>query len=182
MSDKKNTPPHPEGELKFQMQAMTQMMERMNFVMGNVCDRLDRVEKRGNEAGTSTQDMRKLGAEPKANSGNRAKRPRWADYEDFKEDADDIGDGSFEDEAMSHREGFRQLRNRRDFGNRTRGQCDQRENFRSVGGHANLDGDLDAIKLKYLLFKVKMILRHIWSGRKRWIGFFIAITIRRRRK
>jgi hypothetical protein len=182
MSDKKNTPPHPEGELKFQMQAMTQMMERMNFVMGNVCDRLDRVEKRGNEAGTSTQDMRKLGAEPKANSGNRAKRPRWADYEDFKEDADDIGDGSFEDEAMSHREGFRQLRNRRDFGNRTRGQFGQRENFRSVGGHANLDGDLDAIKLKYLLFKVKTILRHIWSGRKRWIGFFIAITIRRRRK
>jgi hypothetical protein len=31
------------------MQAMTQMME-MNFVMGNVCDKLDRVERRGNEA------------------------------------------------------------------------------------------------------------------------------------
>jgi hypothetical protein len=54
------------------MQAMTKMMERMNFVMGNVCDRLDRVEKRGNEAGTSTQDVRKLGVEPKANSGTRA--------------------------------------------------------------------------------------------------------------
>ena len=54
MSDQNNIPPHPEGELMFQMQAMTQMMERMNFVMGNVCDRLDRVEKRGNEAGTST--------------------------------------------------------------------------------------------------------------------------------
>jgi hypothetical protein len=33
MSNQNNTPP-PEGELKFQMQAMTQMMERMNFVMG----------------------------------------------------------------------------------------------------------------------------------------------------
>ena len=55
MSDQNNTPPHPEEELTFQMQAMTQMMERMNFVMGNVCDRLDRVEKRGNPAGTSTQ-------------------------------------------------------------------------------------------------------------------------------
>jgi hypothetical protein len=54
MLDQNNTPPHPEGELTFQMQAMTQMMERMNVVMGNVCDRLDRVEKRGNEAGTST--------------------------------------------------------------------------------------------------------------------------------
>ena len=73
MSDQNNTPPHPEGELTFQMQAMTQMMERMNFVMGNVCDRLDRVEKHGNEAGTSTQNVRKLGAEPKANSGSRAK-------------------------------------------------------------------------------------------------------------
>jgi hypothetical protein len=41
------------------MQAMTQMMKRVNFMMGNVCDRLDRVEKRGNEAGTSTQDVRK---------------------------------------------------------------------------------------------------------------------------
>jgi hypothetical protein len=51
---------------------MIQMMERMNFVMGNVCDRLDRVEKHGNEAGTSTQNGRKLGAEPKTNSGSRA--------------------------------------------------------------------------------------------------------------
>jgi len=32
------------------MQAMTQMMEMMNFVMGNVCDRLDKVES-GNKAG-----------------------------------------------------------------------------------------------------------------------------------
>jgi hypothetical protein len=74
----------------FLMQAMTQMMERMNFVMGNVCDRLDRVEKRANEAGTSTQNVRKLGAEPKANNGSRVERPRWADYEDFKEAVDDI--------------------------------------------------------------------------------------------
>jgi hypothetical protein len=105
------------------------MMERRNFVMGNVCDRLDRVEKRGNEAGTSTQNVRKLGAEPKANSGSRAERPRWADYEDFKEAVDDIGDGGFEDEAIGHR-----------------------EVFRSVGGHADLDGDLDAIKLKIPFF------------------------------
>jgi hypothetical protein len=51
MSDENNTPPDPEGELMFQMKVMMQMMERMNFVMGNVCDRLDRVEKCGNEAG-----------------------------------------------------------------------------------------------------------------------------------
>jgi hypothetical protein len=93
MSDQNNTPPHPEEELTFQMQAMMQMMERMNFVMGNVCDILDMVEKLGNEAGTSTQNGRKLGAEPKANSGSRAERPRWADYEDFEEVVDDIGDG-----------------------------------------------------------------------------------------
>jgi hypothetical protein len=36
MLDQNNTPPPPEEELKFQMQAMTQMIERMNFVMGNV--------------------------------------------------------------------------------------------------------------------------------------------------
>jgi hypothetical protein len=66
MSDQKNTPSPLEGELKFQIQAMTQMMERINFVMGNMCDRLDRVERHGNEAGTSTQDVRKVGAEPKS--------------------------------------------------------------------------------------------------------------------
>jgi len=74
MSDENNTPLPPDGELKFQMQVMTQMMELMNFVMGNMCDRLDRVEIHGNEADTSTQDVRKVGVEPKANSGSRAKR------------------------------------------------------------------------------------------------------------
>ncbi|KAL3574710.1 hypothetical protein D5086_022811 [Populus alba] len=113
------------------MQVMTQMMERMNFVMGN------------------------LGAEPKANSGSRAERPRWADYEDFEEAVDDIGDGGFEDEAIGHQEGFRQPRNRRNFRNRTRGQFGKRENFCSVGAHANLDGDLDSIKLKILSFQDK---------------------------
>jgi hypothetical protein len=51
MSDQNNISPPSEVELKFQMQAMTQMI---NFVLGNVCDRLDRVEKHGNKAGTST--------------------------------------------------------------------------------------------------------------------------------
>jgi hypothetical protein len=30
---------------------MTKMMERMNFMMGNVCDRLEKVGKHGNMAG-----------------------------------------------------------------------------------------------------------------------------------
>jgi len=45
MSDQNNTPPPPDVELKFQMQAMTKMMERMNSVMGNVCDRFEKVGK-----------------------------------------------------------------------------------------------------------------------------------------
>jgi hypothetical protein len=36
---------------------------------------------------------------------------------------------------IGHQEGFRQPRNRRDFGNRTRGQFGQRGNLRSVEGH-----------------------------------------------
>jgi hypothetical protein len=48
-----------------------------------------------------------------------------------------------------------QTRNLRDYGNRTRGQFGQRENFCSVGGHADLDGDLDAIKLKIPSFQGK---------------------------
>jgi len=115
MSDQINTPPPLDVELQFQMQAMMKMMERMNFVMGNVCDILDMVVKRGNEAGTSTQNGRKLGAEPKANSGSRAERPRLADYKDFEEDVNDIGDGGFKDETIGHHESFWQPRNRRDF-------------------------------------------------------------------
>jgi hypothetical protein len=44
MSDQNNTSPPPDVELKFLMQAMKKMMERMNFVMGNVCAKLERWE------------------------------------------------------------------------------------------------------------------------------------------
>ena len=92
--------------------------------------------------------MRKLGVVSKANSGSRAERPRWADYEDFEEDVDDIGDDGLKNETISHREGFK---NRRDFGNRTRGQFGQRGNNK----HDDLEGDLDAIKLKIPSFQGK---------------------------
>jgi hypothetical protein len=59
MSDQNNTPPPHDVELKFQMQVTTKMMERMNFMMGNVCDRLEKVGKHGNMVGTCTQDVRK---------------------------------------------------------------------------------------------------------------------------
>ena len=91
------------------------MMERMNSVMGNVCDRLEKVGNHGNMAGTCTQNVRKFGAKPKSNNGSGAKRPRWADYEDFEEDIDDITYGGFKDETIGYREGFRQPINRRDF-------------------------------------------------------------------
>jgi hypothetical protein len=108
MSVQNNTPPPPDVELQFQMQAMTKMMESMNFMMVNVCDRLEKVGKHGNMAGTCTQDVRKVGAEPKSNNGSGAERPRWADYE---EDIDDIGNGGFKDETIGYREGFWQPRN-----------------------------------------------------------------------
>jgi len=76
MSVQNNTPPPPDVELQFQMQAMTKMIESMNFMMGNVCDRLEKVGKHGNMARTCTQDVRKLGAEPKSNNSNGAERPR----------------------------------------------------------------------------------------------------------
>jgi hypothetical protein len=114
MSDQNNTSPPSDVGCKFQMQA-SKMMERMNFVMGNVCDRLEKVGKLGNVAGTFTQDVRKVGAEPKLNNGSGAEIPRWADYEDFEADIDDIGDGDFKDETIGHREGFQRPKNRRDF-------------------------------------------------------------------
>jgi len=99
MSDQNNTPPHHDIELKFQMQAM---MKIMNFVMGNVCHRLEKVGKHGNVAGTCSQDVRKDVAKPKSNNDSRAERPRWVDYAYFEEDVDDIGDGGFKDEILGH--------------------------------------------------------------------------------
>ena len=81
------------------MHAMTKMMERINFMIGNVCDRLEKVGKYGNVAETCTQDVRKVRAQHKSNNGSGAERPRWADY---KEDIDDIGDGGFKDEIIGH--------------------------------------------------------------------------------
>uniref|UniRef100_A0A6N2L0P2 Uncharacterized protein n=1 Tax=Salix viminalis TaxID=40686 RepID=A0A6N2L0P2_SALVM len=126
-----NIPTPPNDELKLQMQATTKTMERMNFVMGNVCDGLARVEKHGNEAHTSKHDARIVWVEPKSNNGSMAERPRWA----FEEDVDDIDDGGFKDETIGHREGFRQHRNRRDFKNKTRGQFSQRVHFCHFMGH-----------------------------------------------
>jgi hypothetical protein len=39
MSVQNNTPSPSDVELKFQMHAMTEMMERMNLMMGNVCEK-----------------------------------------------------------------------------------------------------------------------------------------------
>ena len=100
MSNQNNTPRPPDVELIFQMQAMTKMMERMNFTMGNVCDRLEKVKKHGNMAGTCTQDVRKVGVELKSNHGSGAERPKWDDFEYFKEDVDDNGDSGFKDETI----------------------------------------------------------------------------------
>jgi hypothetical protein len=108
MSDQNNTPPPPDVELKFQTHAMTKMMERMNSVMRNVCDRLEKVGKQGNVARTCTQDVRKVGAESKSNNDSGVERLRWADYGDFEVDVDDIVDGGFKDETIGHQEGFRQ--------------------------------------------------------------------------
>jgi len=97
--------------VNFQVEAMTKMMKIINFMTRNMCDRLEKVEKRGNEVGTSTQDVRNVGVETKSNNGSRAERLRWVNYENFEEDIDDFGDGRFEDETIGHKEGFRQPRN-----------------------------------------------------------------------
>jgi len=76
MSAQNNTPPPPDVELNFQMHAMTKMMERINFMIGNVCDRLEKVGKYGNVAETCTQDVRKVRAQHKSNNGSGAERPR----------------------------------------------------------------------------------------------------------
>jgi len=153
MSDQNNTPPPPNVEFKFQMQAMTKMMERMNFMMGNVCDKLEKVGKHGNMAGPCTQDVRKVGTEPNSNDGSGDERPRWVDYENFEADVDDINDGGFKDETIGYREGFWQLRNRRDFGYKTRGQFGQSGTLRSVGVHDDsyweakkMEDDIDSMR------------------------------------
>jgi hypothetical protein len=45
----------------------------------------------------------------RSNNDSIAERLRWADYENFEEDIDDIDD--FKDETINHKEGFWQPRN-----------------------------------------------------------------------
>jgi hypothetical protein len=42
----------------------------------------------------------RFASEPKSNNDSGAERPRWADYEDFEVDVDDIVDGDFKDEKI----------------------------------------------------------------------------------
>ena len=110
MSDKNNTPPSPEGDVKFQIQALTKIMKRVNFMMGNMCDKLEKVEKHGNKVDTSTQDVRKVGVDLKSNNG-WPERPKSNDYDDFEENVDNFDDGDFKDETIGRRGGFWKLRN-----------------------------------------------------------------------
>jgi len=89
--------------------------------------------------------MRKLGAEPKANNGSRAERPRWADYEDFKEAVDDIGDGGFKDETIGYRKGFWQPTNERDLCILMRCYGKRKGGFKRRGG-------IKAREIKRLMF------------------------------
>jgi len=173
MPDQNNTPPPPERELKFQMQAIMRMMERMNFVMGNVCDRLDRVEKRGNRLVQAPKTWGRLGLNRKQTIVVGPKGQGGADYEDFEEDVDDIGDGGFEDETIGHWEGFRQPTNRRDSGIKLGANSAKGDIFIVVGDMMIKMVIWMLSNWKYLLFKVKTILKCIWSRRKRWIGFFL---------
>jgi hypothetical protein len=49
------------------------MMERVNFMMENVCDQLENMEKYRNKASISTQKIR---VDPKSNNVCRAESPR----------------------------------------------------------------------------------------------------------
>jgi hypothetical protein len=96
--------------------------------------------------------VRKVGADPNSNNG---KKPKWADYEDFMEDVDDFDDGGFEDEIIGHRKVFGSLETEGILGILPRANSIRKGNFRNFEGHDDVDGDLDAIKLKIHTFQVK---------------------------
>ena len=120
--------------------------------------------------GISTHDARHVWVELKSNNGSKSEKPRWIDYEAY-EDTDDIDDDGFEDETIGHNEGFWQPRNRREFRNRARGQFKKRGNICNFRGHDDIDGNLDAIKLKIHIFLGKNDLEAYleWEKKIDWI-------------
>jgi len=54
-------------------------------------------------------------------------------------------------------------------------------NFHGMGNYEDMDEDLDTIKLKISNFQGKNNPEAYWNGTKRYIGFFIAITILNKR-
>jgi len=73
MSNQNNTPPLPEGNVKFQIQAL---MEMVNFVMGDIWTDLRRWR-------NMVMKLVQVGADPKSNNDNKAERSRWADRRRF---------------------------------------------------------------------------------------------------
>jgi len=131
---------------------------------------------RGIEAGTRTQDVMKIGAESKANNDSRAKKGQGGlVMRILRRMLMILVMMVLRMRPLAIGKVFGNLR-----GNFYRGQFGRRGNFCSVGGHDDLDGDLDAIKLKIPSFQGKNNLRRIWSERKKWTGFFMKVLMRRR--
>jgi hypothetical protein len=73
MSNQNNTPPLPEGNVKFQIQALIEMV---NFVMGDIWTDLRRWR-------NMVMKLVQVGADPKSNNDNKVERSRWADRRRF---------------------------------------------------------------------------------------------------
>ena len=54
--------------------------------------------------------MRKVGAYWKSNNSSKGERPRWADYEDFEEDVDGIGNDGFNCKPQEKNQGWIKLK------------------------------------------------------------------------
>ena len=140
-------------DVAFQLRSIGQQLELLSRTYKDLKDEVNSIKQQNS------------GADRRGNTVRMAARNVRSDFEEFIDENADEGEDDYDFASAGH--GIRSGPNR----------ARRNVNFRSMGTYEDMDGDLDTIKLKILAFKVKMILRLIWSGRKRWIGFLIAIAI-----
>jgi hypothetical protein len=82
------------------------MLANVHIVLGDMSDRLDKVEKYKDDSNSNNHDIHGIGAKRRVNHDNSIERHVEANFGDFGEDDDDFGDKGFEAETLGLRGGF----------------------------------------------------------------------------
>jgi hypothetical protein len=131
------------ADIAFHLRAIGQQLELLSRTHKDLKDEVNSIKQQNS------------GADRHGNTVHMAVQNVRSDFEEFVDENADAGEDDYD--FASAGQGIRSGLNR----------ARRNVNFCGMGTYEDMDGDLDTIKLKIPNFKVKTILRLIWSGKKR---------------